>query len=453
MTDHLMLAPRRSSGVMVWVETIGLTLLAVGLGYWNAPGDPLQIYAGFAWTLFAPLLLSVRYGFLQGIASAALLVAIVLVLYLGGYADYQQLPAGYMVGVLVAAMIVGEFRDLWARRLGSLQRSSDYREVRLEEFTRAHQLLRISHDRLAQRLAGNDHSLRSVLLAMRQRMRQAGQGQLLLENMAEAILDLFSYYGPLRQAGLYRVVQGRIELQPLALIGELRPISDSDALVAKTLQQGELISVRPELLEQGEISTNTHLLAGIPLVDTHGNIHALILVENMPFFSFNDTHLNLLAILGGHVGDLLANNELAVRYPDVNAQRFAQLCERSLVDAQHFDIPAFLLAIELPDSVYAKEVEHLLQTQQRGLDMIWMTHNRHGVRLALVLLPLTAEDGLGGYLERIRLSVLENLGVSLEAAGMLVHQHRISSAAANDERVMQFLDKECALDEFQVAIH
>ena len=47
-------------------------------------------------------------------------------------------------------MLVGEFRDIWDRRLERLDLANDYRQLRLDEFTRAHHLLRISHDRLEQ---------------------------------------------------------------------------------------------------------------------------------------------------------------------------------------------------------------------------------------------------------------------------------------------------------------
>ena len=453
MTDHLLVAPHRGNGFASWVETIGLTALTLLLGYWAEPTDPLHVFSAFAWSVFAPLLLALRYGFFQALVSALLLIATLVVLHLQEYGDYQELPSAFMVGILASAMISGEFRDLWARRLESLQRISDYREVRLEEFTRAHQILRISHDRLAQRLAGNDQSLRSVLLAMRQRMRQLQLAEQTLDGMAEAILDLFSQYGPLRQAALYRVAEGKLKGQSLAMIGEMPEVSADDPLVRLTLEKGELVSIRPELLEQGEIVTGTPLLACIPLTDSHNSIHALVLVQNMPFFAFNERNLNLLAILGGHIADLLVNNAQAALYRDADAQRFAQLCQRSLLDARRYEIPAFLLGIELRNSSVGAEVEHLLRTQQRGLDVIWTALNRKNVNVVLVLLPLTAEDGLSGYLERIRLTVLENLGLSLEAAGLVIHRHKISSVPANVKRARQFLQKECELDEQQVAIH
>ena len=68
------LAPR-ASGPVSWLETILVTGLAIGLGFWLTPEDPLQMHAGFPWPILAPLLLGVRYGFVRGLFSAGLLVA------------------------------------------------------------------------------------------------------------------------------------------------------------------------------------------------------------------------------------------------------------------------------------------------------------------------------------------------------------------------------------------
>ena len=63
-----------------WVETPLLTALVLGVCYWLHPADPLFLQ-GFPWPILAPLLLAVRYGFLQGACSAALLVLVAYVMH------------------------------------------------------------------------------------------------------------------------------------------------------------------------------------------------------------------------------------------------------------------------------------------------------------------------------------------------------------------------------------
>ena len=51
-------------------EVVFLPLIAVGLGLWLNPADPLWIDAAFPWPWFAPLILALRYGPLPGRAAA-----------------------------------------------------------------------------------------------------------------------------------------------------------------------------------------------------------------------------------------------------------------------------------------------------------------------------------------------------------------------------------------------
>ena len=55
----------------VFAEVLIVTLLLPALGLWRHPHDPFFLQANFPWLLLAPLLLSLRYGFAQGLGSAA----------------------------------------------------------------------------------------------------------------------------------------------------------------------------------------------------------------------------------------------------------------------------------------------------------------------------------------------------------------------------------------------
>ena len=129
----------------------------------------------------------------------------------------QQLDPSFIVGVLVCGMLVGEVRDLWERRLERLQMANDYRQYRLDEFTRAHQILRVSHDLLEQRVAGSDQSLRSSLLGLREKLRVMPDEGDALGALADPIVAMLGQYGALRVAGLYRVDEREENVLPEAV--------------------------------------------------------------------------------------------------------------------------------------------------------------------------------------------------------------------------------------------
>ncbi|CAD5201802.1 PelD GGDEF domain-containing protein [Pseudomonas sp. FEN] len=447
------LAPR-ASGPASWLETFLVTALVIGFGLWLTPEDPLQVRGEFPWSLLAPLLLGVRYGFVRGLISASLLVAAFFVLRQSGLAAYAQIAPSYIVGVLVCGMLVGEVRDLWERRLLRLQMANEYRQYRLDDFTRAHQILRVSHDRLEQRLAGSDQSLRSSLLGLRERLRGVPNGEDSLVLLAEPVLTLLGQYGSLRVAGLYRVAQARNAAPTLTLLaatGTMGPLDNEDLLVRLCLEREELVSVREELIDSGGQATVSSLQACIPLVDTQGRILAILAVRQMPFFAFQERTLSLLALLAGHIADLLEHDPQVLQLENADAQNFTRQLKRSLVDVEQHGLSGCLYAFELtrPND----ELARLFERSQRGLDLHLTLSNERGHALLLVLLPLTSAQGAEGYLARLGKLIHEHFGMNVELPdlGVNVLPYDLESARERDG-LRNFLHNECGLNVQQVAV-
>ena len=446
------LAPQ-ASGPVSWLDTLLVTGAAIGLGWWLTPEDPLQIHGGFPWPILAPLLLGVRYGFVRGLFSASLLVLAMFALRYSGLEGYARIDPSFIVGVLVCGMLVGEVRDLWMRRLERLQMANEYRQYRLDEFTRAHQILRVSHDLLEQRVAGSDQSLRSSLLGLREKLRVMPDAGDALTALADPITAMLGQYGALRVAGLYRVDEREENVLPeaLATIGVMGPLGTEDGLIKLCLERGELVSVRQELIDSGNSAQFSSLQVCIPLIDAEGRLLAILAVRQMPFFAFQDRTLSLLALLGGHIADLLRRDPHVLQLPDADAQQFTLQLKRSLVDVEKHKLPAGLFAFEMtrPND----ELTRLLERSQRGLDLHLPARNNRDHQLLLVLLPLTSPQGTEGYLARISLLLHEHFGIESDMAslGVRVMPFNLEPGCERDG-LRNFLFNECGLNDQQVAV-
>ncbi|MFO7705371.1 MAG: PelD GGDEF domain-containing protein [Halopseudomonas sp.] len=440
----------RASEPVAWVETILLTALAVGLGIYFVPEDPLQVYE-FPWPLLAPLLVGLRYGFFKALVSAGLLIAAVLLLRESGLPVYERMPSTWIIGMLVTSLVVGEFRDLWGRRLQRLQMANEYRQYRLDEFTRAHQILRLSHDRLELRVAGSDQSLRSSLLILRERLRELKPKGDPLIAMAQPIIELLGQYGSLGIAGLYAVKDGRMESRPLATLGAMGALEPGDKMVCLCLEKGDLVSIREEFLERGDQKQFSSLQVCVPLIDTEHQILGILAVRQMPFFVFNDRTFSLLALLAGHVADLLRSDAAALQLHDADAQSFSQQLRRALVDVEQHNADAALCLFELPDS--NQELLRLFADSQRGLDVQIHLRNSRGFACILVLLPLTSTEGYRGYLTRLHYQLAERFGQerTLDDVGVRVMFFQMDPSGRR-EGLRNFLYHECGLNDQQVAI-
>ncbi|MEJ2481124.1 MAG: PelD GGDEF domain-containing protein [Acidihalobacter sp.] len=286
------------------LETVLITVALPIFGLWLHPDDPFFLHAEFPWLVLAPLLPALRYGFVYGFGSALGLVLLIALGWRLQWFPMPYFPGGFVLGLLVVGMVAGEFADLWARREAREHTVANYQRQRLDEFTRAYHMLRVSHDRLEQRLAASSQSLRLSLVQVRRMLFAVPADQDMLEGAAEAIMGLFADFGWVQVAELYAVRGGAPDVEPLARLGQSDAWRVDDPLINEALRSGELVSVRSEDLGSLPRGTSSVLVA-VPFVDVSGEICALLTIHEMPFVAFQKQNLMLLAVLGGYIADQL----------------------------------------------------------------------------------------------------------------------------------------------------
>lgn len=436
----------RANTLATWLEATVITLAAILLGYLYSPTDPLLIDADFPWLLFAPLLVAVRYGFLPGVFSVGLVLA-------GVFLNYWMLgtsiPTSYSVGMLLATFLIGEFRDAWYKKIIALQAENQYRQYRLDDFTRSHRLLKVSHDDLELRIAGSSRSLRSALLLVRRALQNTEAAHKHdLSAIAEHAMQIFNQYGAFTSAGLYFFdAQQRLNLDPLVTLGDMPQLTEDDVLLKGCLRNKYTVSVRDELLMQG--MNPSKLQVCVPLIDTEHHMVGVLAIAHIPFFSMTEQTLNLLTLLAGYIADALSHKSQFIHLDDPHAQSFSQHLHRANLNTQKHHLNAALIAFEFNDDNLA--LRQLLEQSQRGLDLQIELVNNRGHYIVLMLLPLTSAQGLNRYLQRINSIVSQEYsGMSLESFNVSIHRLQLDQAKA--ESLSQFMYQECGLNEQQLAI-
>lgn len=429
--DESLLA-RQSSPIQQWFETLAITLLFAGFGAWIRPGDPLYVEGSFPWPVLAPLLVGLRYGFFMALVSALLLLAVLGVLYRTGNASAESFPYVWSLGLLAVGLIAGEFRDYWGKRLQRLEAGNRYREIRLGEFTRNFYLLKVSHDRLEQQLAGSSNSLREALRRLYGEIAMTGHPGLDAET-ADLMLQLLVRYGQLQIAAIYAVTNNQLSSQPLATIGDFKAVRRDNPLLNHALKERKLVSIQTEFQQRLE-DLDTDLLLAIPMIDARERILGICLVEAIPFFSFQTRTLRLLAILAGHMADMVLEQQETPAGLNRTWRHLRFQLARAAADAEQFGVPAALVGLTLSEATMAKTVVELMQRMRRGLDVIAEDIGK-AVQRIVILMPLTDELGLAGYLQRLDEALKENLGESLSRSA-------ISSLHIHDrDGATQWLDR------------
>lgn len=430
---------------MPGVETLVVSMLGMALCWWAEPNDPYFVNSVYPWPVIAPVLVALRYGFFYGTISVALIIVSLILSIQNGWVDYQDTPYSYLVGMALTTMLVGEFRDFSQRQLEVLRQSNLYRQVRLDEFTRNYHLLKVSHDRLEQQLAGHGQSLREALRLL-QRKFSHQLSETIDTKQGRQILELLSQYTYIQAVALVNVVDGKVVPKSVAELGSVYEINPEDPLVMRALEERQLMAVPVNKDGQLEPFDSQYIVAA-PLVDSENNLYGMIVVKRMPFFALTSHTLTLLAVLVGRIADFINFSRYCEFIEDEEQQWFSVNLIRSAVDAEMIKVPSSLLFIRFNDLELAERVTGLIKDIQRGLDLIISRQSNNSVEL-LMLLPLTDELGMAGYKHRLELAVRERLGKDFDSLDMHWRQHSIRSRS----ELTTFFEVE-GIDGWQVARH
>lgn len=416
------LATKEPTVWLKWFETIAITALFIAVGFWHHPNNPLFVGDIFPWPMLATLLAGLRYGFFMALVSSTLILATAGLLLRADLLPGDQLPYIWGVGVMTVGLLAGEFRDYWDRRIEKLVASNQYRHTRLEEFTRNFYLLKVSHDRLEQQLAGSSNSLREALRRLHSEISYT-QGSGLNREAGDLLMRLLVRYGQLQIAAIYPVTEGRLGESPVAVTGNFHPVQADDPLLSHALQERTLVSVHTEYRDNRD-DLETRLLLALPLIDSGNEMIGIVTVEAMPFFSFQPKTLRLLAIMAGHMADMVQEH---IRIPEKSTsewRHFSFQLARVTSDARDHKLPAALVHFTFTNAATAAQINNRMQQMRRGLDVIACPPNAPDTQLA-ILMPLSDELGCAAYLQRLTDDIRQQTGQNLETIAR-VRQQQVS---------------------------
>ncbi len=130
----------------------------------------------------------------------------------------EHYPGSISLGLLLVAMLAGEFCDMWHRRLHRLSALNFYPQRTLvEKFTRSYHMLSLSHAQLERRVQANTRSLRETMTYLRTRALLIHSDQPDHRELYHLIMEVLSSFGSLQVAAFYRVDEYDIFIPEIVL--------------------------------------------------------------------------------------------------------------------------------------------------------------------------------------------------------------------------------------------
>jgi hypothetical protein len=420
---ELIASERQRNRPLAWVtlETVLVTVAVLALLRLAAPADPLLIDAGFGWIWLIPLICALRYGLIQGILSGLILLA---GYYLQTTAD-ARFPLPFFLGGMTLVLIAGQFGDTWGSKLRHMRTVTDYLNERLGVLTKSHFLLRLSHERLEHDLLSRPASLRDSLSQLRALSFQGeglnqGLGDAPMQTHARRFLEVAAHACQLERAQLHLYRNGSVDVEPVANAGAPFALDRQDILLRYALEHRTLAHVQNKQLAPG---FKTDYVAVTPLIDAEDEILGVLVVRHMPFMALTDENLQLLLVLCGYYADGVRHGAVAGLllsvYPSC-PHDFALDFARLIHLHRMAGIASSMVALSFTKDDVGKTLFDHVQLSRRSLDVQWVIPGSERDAI-LVLMPLSGESAVEGFLMRIEESMRGQFGVDFEGGHVSVN--------------------------------
>ncbi|CAH0446089.1 hypothetical protein LMG10661_02208 [Ralstonia syzygii subsp. syzygii] len=427
------------------VETLGATIVSIGIVWLFEPDNPLLLGHGFPWVWLVPLILALRYGTLLGAVAALVMVGAWWVFYGQG-----AFPRMYFLGGLMMMLVGGQYGDIWGARLSRTRIVNGYLNDRLAALTKNHFLLRLSHERLENDLLAKPTTLRDTLtqlrnLALAAREHASGDDAPDVAQLpgATQFLQWAAQACQLEVAAMVRVIGNRVDPAPVARVGTPFEIVADDPLIRHCIDTHTLGHPQaPELRHED----GSRYVACAPILSGADELIGIVVVQQMPFLSLSYENLQFLLVLLGYYADgvrhLTVSSEILDLVPDAPYE-FALDLGRLARLHRDTDIDSSVVALifghdEASDALFEQVVR-----SRRALDVVWQV--RGSARRAIVtLMPLSGAGAVSAYLVRIEDSLRAQFGVDFEAAHISVQTLHVTGEHPG-EALSRFLAR-CHLD-------
>lgn len=396
---------------IAWLETVVIALICILIWLQSGSIDSSE-EQHFFWPLFGPLLVSLRYGFAKGFTCALLTTAgLASILNLEG--QLGHFPFEMALGTIIVSMIAGEFQDYWIEQNSSHALDQQYMSQKLDSFTQNYHLLKVSHDQLEQRTAGQTVSLRASINALQKIATKHADHR--LKVLGQPFLELLADVGGIEVAGIYKVSDGKMNTHADATLGDHHQLVKRDPMLKEMLKSKKLLS--PAKLKEDQEHKSRYQLC-IPLLDTHGTLQATVLAESAKFFMLTPANVALLSLVANHAADLLSDEIVTPILQPHQSNLFISYLKRAQHNKRHYRADSTVVVCVDTSGKHKNALDSTVNFR-RGADVYWSCVTRRGYPALAVLLPLTSAYDAQQYINRLKELLKNQLNADLSAIDVI----------------------------------
>ncbi|MBN2895811.1 MAG: hypothetical protein JXK05_08000 [Campylobacterales bacterium] len=365
-----------------YLETVVIMLLYFAVGYAFDPNDLCMVSQKVSFLTIIMALITLFHGLGSGLLASVMLFAAMSL-------GYDQFDYTFFLKEFVLVLIFGEFHYYWNRTIDQQRTVAEFTETKLFELSKAFYTLKISHDQLEKNYVFKPMSLRHAIRSIKDGVRSGEE-----HRTFERFLGLLQKNYAIERAFLIHVEKGR------------SVVARSDAEVRIDLDDlmiNEAIEKKMPIYISDHVGTlQSAYLAAIPALYRH-EVCLLLVIEKMPFLSFNKDNLISISILLSYLYEELQKVKIlegiADFFPWFQENFRFELYRLSDLN-RIYRVHSTVLAFVIDDPLDAHRLQSCVGKNLRSLDV--MSHFVNGERTVLcVLFPFADEASAQGFVKRI----------------------------------------------------
>jgi hypothetical protein len=369
------------------------------LGYALHKKDPFFLSQPFPWIILSPLVVSLRYGIFFGAVASVLTIAFIGLAYTMKWPDPFIFPMELVTAMLFVTLLCGEFQAYWLKKLAAGRKDKRDIKEKMTSFARSYHVLQASCALLEKQNLGKSVSLRNKLSNIEKKLLSLSEvSDKPLHGVAGCLLDIFAEHGGFYRASIhFLAANGVLEPSPAATLGkELAELCVNNFLIQDAIKTGKVSSINT-----GD-SLYQEILVAIPLTDVSGRIWGVVLVFEMSMFHLTREVLELLALIGGHAGDLISQRCAIAQGDHSEARRSHSDLSliRAIEDRKKYDCEVSILFTIAYDGDTADKCNTLRCSDLCSVSNSWLFHDKFGKEVVVNILHLNSYDGASDYLRR-----------------------------------------------------
>lgn len=369
-----------------YFETIIILGAYLFIGYLFDPNDMLMLENKLSILTVVLVIITLFHG----ITSGLLAIFIVGFVFILGYTEFFYLK---FLNQFVLVLIFGEFHYYWNRKIVRLETEGNFTRSKLGELSKAFYMLKISHDQIEESYVLKPISLRIAMGTIKGYFKEGFH-----KKSFESFLLLLQKNFNLENAYLAQVSHGdHIEVVAQTHAKERL---DTDDLMLKNALENQT----PIYVSSHDKYNHSKYLAVLPIV-SHKETLGVLVIEKMPFLSFNKDNLISVLILTTYLFNELHKIQMLHNIDTISAVfddefRF-ELYRYSKMSKKHglvSNVLIFKSVDKLKIHCLNEQIEKMKRTLQPSQHF---TVPSKEMEVIVLIFPLGGSSTVAGFVDRV----------------------------------------------------